>query len=167
MIDVASIVPSSRDFLQAIATRKKRLALVALVDRSDDAARLAAAGITAFAVRAPGDAMRAVSAAVGSCPVFSLAMVTSADDALRARASGADAVVIDALDPPAWDALSKHVRSTRMASLSLAFDDASAALAVATVAKAAYLRADGGDVPALASKLGSFRTLAHVPAADE
>src|SRR5450432_75179 len=82
MTDVASIVPSTRDFLQAIATRRKRLVLVPLVDRADDARALAEAGVTVFAVVGPSDGMRAVSDAVGSSPLLSLAPVASADDGL-------------------------------------------------------------------------------------
>jgi hypothetical protein len=169
MVDVASIAPSTRDFLQAVATRRKRLALVPLVDRADDAATLAAAGVAVFAASAPGAAMRAVSASVGATPILSLALVTSAEDALLARASGADAVVIGAASEPSlWNSLAKDAFSTRMAALALVDDLASAAFAATTTARGVYLKAGAGaDVPALAAKLGSLRIVAHVPSADE
>jgi hypothetical protein len=169
MVDVASIAPSTRDFLQAIATRRKRLALVPLVDRADDAAALAAAGVTAFAVSAPGDAMRAIGLSVGATPILSLSAVASAEDALLARASGADAVVIAATSEPArWNSLAKDAFSTRMAALGLADDLVSAAFVATTAARGVYLKAGAGaDVPALAAKLGSLRIVAHVPSADE
>src|SRR5258708_28644004 len=116
MIDVASIAPSTRDFLQAIATQKKRLVLVPLVDRVDDAVALAAAGVTAFAVAGPGAAMRALSAAVGAIPILSLAPIADTGEALAARGHGADAVVIEAdTDAAGWNSLAKDAFSTRMA----------------------------------------------------
>jgi hypothetical protein len=169
MIDVASIAPSTRDFLQAIATRRRRLVLVPLVDRTDDAVALAEAGVTAFAVSAPDAAMRAVSASVGAVPILSLAPITRPDDALVARAGGADAVVIDASsDASRWNSLAKDAFSTRMAALALVVDGASAAFAKTTTARAAYVRADAAvDIPALVRNLSSLRIVAHVASADE
>src|SRR5579859_3368530 len=86
MTDVATLIPSTRDFLQAIASQKKRLVLVPLVDRVEDAVELAAAGVTVFAVASPGSLMQAVSDAVGTAPILSLAPVTRTDEALVARA---------------------------------------------------------------------------------
>jgi hypothetical protein len=169
MNNIASILPSTRDFLQAIASRRRRLVLVPLVDRPDDASALAAAGVTAFAVAGPGEAMRAVSAAVGANPVVSLAAVASPDDALTARAHGADAVVLNVLaDAALWSSLAKNVISTRMAPLACAIDEASALLAAASAARGAYLRVESvAAIQALAAKLPSLRILAHVPSADE
>src|SRR4051812_9103677 len=128
-IDVANLVPSIRDFLQAIATRRKGLALVALVDRVDDARALSDAGVAAFAHPTPGDDMRAVSQAIGSTPLLSLAPVASEAEALAARAGGADAVVVPTDgDATGWDALAKQVRATRMAALAWVIDSASAEL---------------------------------------
>src|SRR4051812_11244220 len=108
MVDVASLVPSTRDFLQAIATQKKRLVLIPLVEGAEDARALDAAGVTAFAVASPGASMRAVSEAIGATPILSLASVGSGDEALAARAGGADAVVIDAIsDASRWNSLAK------------------------------------------------------------
>ena len=134
-IDLASIVPSMRDFLQAIATRRKGLALVALAERADDAHALADAGVAAFACSAPTDAMRAVSAAIGSTPLLSLSPVTSEIETLTARAGGADAVVVDDAQAIGWDALAKHARTTRMAPLALVTDGPSAERAAKSTAK--------------------------------
>jgi hypothetical protein len=169
MTDVSTLVPSTRDFLQAVATQKKRLVLVPLVDRADDAAALAEAGVTAFAVASPGGPMQAVSDAVGASPILSLAAVASADDALLARASGADAVVLDRVaDAARWNSLAKDAFSTRMAALASVVDDASAAFARTTTARGAYLRIETvADLAQIVQKLGSLRTVVHLPSADE
>jgi hypothetical protein len=169
MVDIASIVPSRRDFLQAVASRRKRLVLIPLVDRVDDAEALIHQGVTVFAVSAPGDAMRAVSAAVGSNPLLSLAEVARAEDALEARASGADAVVVASRrDAAEWEAIAKHVRSTRMAPLATATDVASAKWVAATAAKGVCLNADdAAAIAAIAAPVASLRVIARVPSADE
>jgi hypothetical protein len=169
MIDVASIAPSTRDFLQAIATHKKRLVLVPLVDRVDDAVALAAAGVTAFAVSGPGTAMRALSTAVGAIPILSLAPIADADEALEARGHGADAVVIDAgTDAVGWNSLAKDATSTHMAALAMVVDASSAAVAATTKARGAYVKADSAAaIASLMAKLASMRILAHLPASDE
>jgi hypothetical protein len=169
MTDVATLVPSTRDFLQAIASQKKRLILVPLVDRVDDAVALAEAGVTVFAFSSTGSLMQAVSDAVGTAPLLSLAPVATAEQALAARASEADAVVIDQLtDAARWNSLAKDAFSTRMAALASVFDDASAEFASTTTAKGAYLRVEGlANVRPLVQKLRVPRVLAHVPSADE
>jgi hypothetical protein len=168
MIDVAAIVPSNRDFLQAVASRRKRLVLVPLVERVDDAEALVNQGVTAFAVSGPGDVMRAVSSAVGTSPILSLAAVATPDDALEARASGADGVVVVASDAGEWEAIARHVRSTRMAPLAMVEDVESALLAATTVAKGVYLTtSEVGSIPAIVAKIASLRLVVRVPAADE
>jgi len=169
MIDVASITPSTRDFLQAIASNRKRLVLVPLIDRVEDAVALAAAGVTAFAVAAPGSILRAVSASTGSAPILCLGLVTSRDDALVARASGADAVVIDAAsDGSRWSSLAREASSARMASLALVVDDATSAVAASVAARGVYLKAHAAvDLSAMTARLGSARIVAHLPSADE
>jgi len=168
MVDIASMVPSSRDFLQAVASRRKRLVLIPLVDGADDAEALMNQGVTAFAVSGPGDAMRAVSAAVGTSPILSLAPAATPEEALEARASGADSVIVEADDAAQWEAMAKHVRSTRMAPLAMASDVDSAVLAATTMAKGVYLTIDDvGSIAAIVSKISSLRIVARVPAADE
>ena len=167
--DVASIVPSARDFLQAIATRRKRLALVPLVENADEARALAEAGVAAFAVAAPSDSMRAVSGAIGPAPLLSLLPIAGERDALEARAAGADAIIVTTVaDPATWDGLSKQARSTRMAALCGVNDAAGAEWAARTQAKGVYLRASAAsEVAPLMKTLGSLRVLAHLPSVDE
>lgn len=170
MVDVASIVPSMRDFLQAIATRRKRLSLVPLVDSVDDARAMVEAGAAAIAMKAPGDAMAAVSAAIGTTPLILLAPIGDDEAALVARASGADAVIVDArFDGAAWDAIAKGARATRMAVLSMATDHDSAKRAASTAAKGAYLKLYGVEPIASvsASLAAPLRVLAHVTGIDE
>ncbi len=169
MTNVASLVPSTRDFLQAIATQKKRLVLVPLVDRVDDAAALVASGVTAFAVASPGSLMREVSGVIGTAPMLSLAPIASADQALAARASGAYAVVVDQLAESArWNSLAKDAFSTRMAALAKVVDDTSAQFAATTAAKGAYARVETpADVRPLVQILGRVRVVVHLPSADE
>jgi hypothetical protein len=168
-IDLASIVPSVRDFLQAIGTRRKRLALVPLVERADEARALCEAGVTAFAMLAPSDGMRAVSSAIGSAPLLSLAPIATDMDALTARAGGADAVVIPAgTEAGSWDALAKHARTTRMAALARVTDRSSAELCAKTAAKGVYLSVGAvAEVSSLMPVLGSLRVLAQLPSVDE
>jgi hypothetical protein len=163
-IDVSSIVPSTRDFLQALATHKKRLALVPLIETEDDARRLAEAGVSGLAVSAPSERTRAISAAAGHTPLISLALVADENEALISRSFGADAVIIDAAR---FDALSKNARSTRMAALAAVTNATTAAHA--TTAKAIYLRVTAVELVApIVEKLPKgLRVLAHVPAIDE
>jgi virulence-associated protein VagC len=168
-IDIASIVPSVRDFLQAISTQRKRLALVPLVERVDEARALGEAGVTAFAMLAPSDGMRAVSATVGSVPVLSLAPVATETEALTARAAGADAVIVPiGADAQNWDAVAKQVRTTRMAALARVTDRASAELCAKTAAKGVFLPVSAiGEVSAVMPLLGSLRVIVQLPSADE
>jgi hypothetical protein len=149
-IDVSSIVPSTRDFLQAIATRRKRLALVPLVSGDgalEDVARLVELDVVAIAVPAASEDVRALSAAARNTPLVSLEPVRQANDALAARACGLDAVVVDpGCD---FDALSRDARSTRMAAL---------AMRAGTSAKGVYLRGERLDLDGLAGA----RVLAHL-----
>jgi indole-3-glycerol phosphate synthase len=144
-VDVASIVPSTRALLQVLATRRQKLAVVALVDEADaaqDAARLDELSVSAFACAAPGLAMTAVAAATRSVPLLSLAEVADADGALAARARGADGVcVARGLDAARWEAAATAARSTRMLPLATVASKADLDLAIAAGARAALLRA--------------------------
>jgi indole-3-glycerol phosphate synthase len=168
-IDIASIVPSVRDFLQTIDSRRKRLALVPLVERVDEARALADAGVSAFTMLGPSDGMRAVSAAVGSTPLLSLSPIATDKDALTARAAGADAVIIPTgADAPSWDSLAKHARATRMAALAEVTDWSSAELGAKTTAKGVYLAVnETAEVRALMPLLSSQRVIAKLPSVDE
>ena len=158
-----------RDFLQTISTRRKRLALIPLVEGADEAHTLSEADVSALAMSAPSDGMRAVSAAIGSVPLLSLAPIATDQDALAARAAGADAVVIPiGTDAASWDAIAKQAQSTRMAVLARVTDQASAELCTKTTARAVYLAvSDTAEVSSLMRLLGSLRVVAQLPSADE
>jgi hypothetical protein len=168
-IDIASIVPSTRDFLQAISARRKRLALIPLVEGADEARTLGEADVSAFAMSAPSDGMRAVSAAIGTAPLLSLAPIATDEDALGARAAGADAVVIPiGVDASSWDSIAKQAQSTHMAVLAHVTDQASAELCAKTTARGVYLRvSDVAEVSSVMRLLGSLRVVAQLPSADE
>jgi hypothetical protein len=168
-IDIASIVPSVRDFLQAIGARRKRLALVPLVERIDEAHALGEAGVTAFAVLGPSEGTRAVSAAIGSAPLISLAPVATEKEGLAARASGADAVIIPiGADARSWDAMAQNARLTRMTALAGVTDTASAEICAKTAAKGVYLQVSSvADVSSPMKVLGSKLVLARLPSVDE
>lgn len=167
-VDVSSIVPSTRDFLQSIATRRKRLALVTRVDAEDEA-RALSGSIAAIACASTGSAMRAIALAAGHTPVLASSPISSEQDALRARACGADAVLIDArIDASAFASLGKHARSTRMAAVGLAVDAPSAQRAAAAGVKAIFVRASSLDalLGAVAAVAPAMRVIAHLIDAD-
>jgi hypothetical protein len=168
-LDIASLVPSVRDFLQAVGTRRKRLALVPLIERVDEAHTLNEAGVGAFAMLAPNDDMRTVSAAIGSNPLLSLAPIASDKDAFMARAAGADAVVIPiGTEARTWSSIAEQARTTRMAPLAHVKDRASAEICAKTTAKGVYLTVNAmTDVTSLMPILGSLRVLARLPSVDE
>jgi indole-3-glycerol phosphate synthase len=121
-VDVASLVPSSRDFLQAVRTARKGLALVPWLDAENaarEALRMAESDVAALALSEVGPAM-AEAARATRLPTLSLELVSSHDGALGARAFGADAVVLDPkADDPAREAAAASARSTRMVALSV------------------------------------------------
>jgi indole-3-glycerol phosphate synthase len=121
--DVAGLVPSSRDFLQAVRTGRKGLALVPRLPKEDiarEALRMAEADVTALAMSDVGPAMTEAAGAT-RLPMLALSPIASADGALAARAHGADAVL---LDPDASEAdreaATNAARSTHMAALPVA-----------------------------------------------
>ena len=118
---------------------------------------------------APSDGMRVVSAALGSCPLISLSPVVTDQDALVARAAGADAVIVPiGADASSWDGAAKQARTTRMAVLAEVTDRTSAELCTKTNAKAVYLSLRGAaELPSMMPLLGSRRVLAKLPAVDE
>jgi hypothetical protein len=136
-VDVGSIVPSTRDLLQAIATRRKGLALVAQIgeDRpAEEAARLDALDVPAFCFAEPGPAMQAAARATKTVPTLCLRPACAREDLLAARFYGADGVCIDdKLPRDAWDKLAKDARATRMLAIALGRDAAAAAAAGARV----------------------------------
>jgi indole-3-glycerol phosphate synthase len=118
--------------------------VVAIVDEGDaagaEAARLDDLGVRAFAVPAPGPAIRAVVAAT-RLPVLSLGEVSTPDAALAARASDADAVcVIGGLESVAWQHIAAAATATRMQPLATVASRADLEHVGATGARAALLR---------------------------
>jgi indole-3-glycerol phosphate synthase len=120
--DIAALVPSSRDFLQAVRTARKGLAVVPWLDVEDagrEGLRMAEFDVAALALGQAGPAM-AEAARATRLPVLSLGLVSSSEGALRARAFGADAVLIDPeIEEPARQAAAASARSTRMVALSV------------------------------------------------
>ncbi|MFO0755768.1 MAG: hypothetical protein U0359_04725 [Byssovorax sp.] len=171
-IDVGSIVPSTRDLLQVLSTRRRSTAVVAVLgeDRpGDEAARLSELNVSAFALVEPGPAMTLAARATKTVPVLSLTPVSEREDFLRARYFGADGVCIDAsLGLDEWDKRAKTARMTRMLPLAFATDAAGVKGAVDAGAKALLVRAATVDeLLALIGPVPRGMTLvAHVTEAD-
>jgi indole-3-glycerol phosphate synthase len=173
-VDVGTIVPSTRDLLQAITTRRRNLALIGLIggpaeEVAREAARLAELNVSAFAGLEPGPALAQVAQATKTVP--SLVLVAAADRQalLAARQYGADGVAIDAALPlDAWDRLAKIARTMRMLPLALATDQAGLEAAVKAGARAILLRTASADaLLELAARAPRGVTLVgHVEAAD-
>ena len=164
--EVSSIVPSMKDFLQAIATRRKRLALVPRVVEGEtklELSRLSELGVAAVACDAAGSTMR--SFALGSLPILALDPVREDDDVLAARAYGADAVVLFAYAP---EVLGKKTRSTRMVPLVLAREVEEAKRASDLGAKGVLIAGDSmEEILAIVATLPpTTRVLAHLRDAD-
>lgn len=141
----ATLVPSNRDFFQAVRTGRKGLSLVPCLGPEHvarEALRLAESGVTALALREVGPAMTEAAKAT-RLPILSLSPVRTRADALAARAFGADAVLLDPqLDDAERDATASHTRSTHMVALPLARTRAEVERASASGAKALVVQAD-------------------------
>jgi indole-3-glycerol phosphate synthase len=153
--NVGTLIPSMRDFLQAVRTQRRELALIPLLPEEDaarEALRMAEAGVAALALNEPGAAM-AEAANATRVPLLCLRLVSTKDDYLAARAFGADAVLLDpSLNNAAVEDLAKGARSTRMVALPIVRDDASVQLALRSGAKALVLQGDNSrQVTRLAS----------------
>jgi indole-3-glycerol phosphate synthase len=171
-IDVESIVPSTRDLLQVIATRRKSMALVALLgsDRTtEEALRLHELNVSAFALAEPGPALEAAARATKTVPTLCLTPASSRESFVAARYHGADGVCLDAaLDQGAWDRLAKGARTMRMLPIATATDEATVAAAVKAGARALLLRAPtAAELNALAAGAPRAMTLvAEIHGAD-
>lgn len=172
-VDVRQIVPSTRDLLQVVSTRRRNLALVGEIGpegAAAEAARLDEANVSAFAFAAAGDAMTEGARSTKTVPSLCLTAVATREDCQRARFFGADGVCIDVALPPAeWDALAKIARGMRMLPLALVRSDADVDLAMKAGARALLLRADtAAAVIALARRAPRSVTLvADVAQQDE
>jgi hypothetical protein len=144
-VDVGTIVPSTRDLLQVIGTRRKNLALLGLVgsERPEaEAARLADLNVSAFACMDAGPAMALAARATKTVPTLCLGPAGERAHFLAARQHGADGVCIDALLPlDDWDRLAKTARTMRMLPLALASDAGGVEGAVKAGARAVLIRA--------------------------
>jgi indole-3-glycerol phosphate synthase len=157
-IDVGAIVPSTRDLLQVVSTRRRSLALLAEIGSSQpdaEAARLHDINASAFAFAEPGEAMQLGARSTKTVPSLCLKPVTDRNGCLEARYYGADGVCIDALMPQDdWDQLAKIARTMRMAPLALASSAEGADAAVKAGARALLLRCgSAAEVIELAGKV--------------
>ncbi len=144
--DVRQIVPSTRDLLQVLSTRRRNLALLGEIGTegaAKEAARLDDANVSAFAFASVSQAMTDAARATKTVPSLSLAAVTSREDCQNARFFGADGVCIAVtLSPDEWDALAKVARGMRMLPLALVREVAEVEAAQKAGARAFLLRAD-------------------------
>jgi hypothetical protein len=122
VVDVSTLVPSQRDLLQAVRTARDGLALIPCISVDDagrEARRMADSGVNALAMSEPSPAMAEASLAT-RLPMVSLRLLTSRDEALAARAFGADAVIVDPGAPdPERQRIADTARSVHMVVLSL------------------------------------------------
>jgi hypothetical protein len=149
-VDVGTIIPSTRDLLQAITTRRRNLALLGLLGGEGsveaEAARLADLNVSAFAAVEPGPAMARVAQATKTVPSLCLLAAGDRQALLAARRDGADGVCIDAVLPlDAWDRLAKVARTMRMLPIALVGDAAGLEAAVKAGARAILLRAGSAE----------------------
>ncbi|WP_437943198.1 hypothetical protein WMF27_30810 [Sorangium sp. So ce281] len=170
--DAGSIVPSTRDLLQVISTRRKNMALVGLVGSeapAEDAARLHELNISALAFAEAGPAMQGAARATRTVPSLCLSRVGDRDGALAARYHGADGVCIDATLPlDDWDRLAKGARTMRMLPLALAESKEGAEAAAKVGARAVLVRCASADavIEAVASLPRALIVVAEVLSAD-
>jgi hypothetical protein len=166
-VDVGTIVPSTRDLLQVLGTRRRNLALLGLISGetsvpAEEAARLADLNVSAFAFAAPGPALAHAARATKTVPSLCLAAAADREALLSARQHGADGVVLDARLPPAtWDQLARIARSMRMLPVALAVDAASVEIAVKAGARAILVQAGTAD-EVLTLAAGAPRTVVLV-----
>ena len=142
--DASSIVPSTRDLLQVLSTRRKSLAVVALIGPekpAEDAARLVDQNVSAFAFAEPGSAMQLGARASKTVPSLCLMPIEDKDGNLAARYWGADGVCIGIDQPEGeWDRLAKGARTMRMLPIASARDAEGFEAAVKAGARAILVR---------------------------
>ncbi len=101
-VDAASIVPSTRDLLQVLATKRRSMALVGVIgpeQPAEEAARLHDLNVSALAVAEPGAPMQLAARATKTVPMLLLPAAGDRDAFLAARYYGADGVCVDASLP--------------------------------------------------------------------
>jgi hypothetical protein len=139
--DVARIVPSTRDLLSGLATRRRSLAIVPLVSGASETLFDA----RAFAATGANATMAASATATRDVPLLCLDVCRSVSDCQRARFFGADGVCFEPGDEASFAGLSNTARSMRMMALAFARDPAQAAASSAFGARAIVVRG-GGDL---------------------
>ena len=148
-VDAASIVPSVRDLLQAVSTRRRNLALVAVIPSeraAEEAARLAELNVSAFSAAEPGPSLAETARATKTVPSLLLGAAGTKEALLLARQHGADGVCVDALLPvEAWDRLAQSARTMRMVPIALAADAAGVDAAVKLGARAILIRVGSAE----------------------
>ena len=171
-VDAGSIVPSTRDLLQVLATKRRSMALVGVIGSerpAEEAERLHDLNVSALASSEAGPAMQLAARATKTVPMLLLPAAGDRDAFLAARYFGADGVAVDAALPlDEWDKLAKNARMTRMLPLALAIDEASIDAAVKSGARAILVRAASSEAAiALAAKAPRSITLvAEIAGAD-
>ena len=164
--DVSRIVPSTRDLLGAIHTRRKGLALIPHVRGDDEGAiaaevaRLDGLDVRAFALTDAGPLARVAATSTSSTPSLLLAEATSAEGCQRARFFGADGVGVHfGAEPP----LEKMAQSMRMMALGYASTPDTAQAAVDAGARAVLFAGSLDDTLAVAAAVPAPTLLvAHV-----
>lgn len=156
-LEVRQIVPSTRDLLQVLSTRRRNLALIGEIGAegaASEAARLDDLNVSAFAFAIASPAMTDGARATKTVPSLCLAAVASREDCQLARLHGADGVCIDVkLPPEEWDALARIARGMRMLPLALACSAEDVELAAKTGSRAVLLRAgSAAEVIAMAQR---------------
>jgi hypothetical protein len=170
--DAGAIVPSTRDLLQVISTRKKGMALLGLItgeSPAEEAARLHELNISALAFVEAGPSMQLAARATKTVPSLCLSRIDHRDGALAARYHGADGVAIDALLPlDDWDRVAKHARTMRLLPLAFAEGAEGAAAAVKAGARALLIRGASAEavIQVAASVPRTLTIVAEVPSAD-
>jgi hypothetical protein len=146
-VDAGTIVPSTRDLLRVLDTKRRNLALVGLLDGAgagpaEEAARLTELNVSAFAVIEPGPALALAARGTKTVPSIVLGAAAGREALLATRQHGGDGACIDARLPLAeWDRLAQVARSMRMAPLALASDAAGFEAALKTGAKGIVIAA--------------------------
>ena len=145
-VDVGTIVPSTRDLLRVLDTKRRNLALVGLLGAGappdQEAARLDALNVSAFAFVEPGPQMALAARATKTIPSLVLGAAPDREALLATRRYGGDGACVDARLPLAdWDRLAQVTRGMRMVPLALASDAAGFEAALKTGAKGIVLAA--------------------------
>jgi hypothetical protein len=156
--DIARIVPSTRDLFGALATRRKGLALLPLIEGDPagqtqlEVARLDEMDVRAFAHSAVGESLQQAATSSSSTPSLCFAVAPDADGCQRARFFGADGVCIPSAS---WADLSKTAQSMRMMAIGHAVDAEGAVAAQQVGARAIVIEAALEVVLAASKRLPS------------